>query len=382
MPQTDHYEALGVSRDASAEEIKKAYRQLALKWHPDKNPGDASAEQKFKEIAEAYEVLSDPERRQLYDRYGHEGLRARGYGQPSFTSDEDIFRHFADVFEGSLFEGFFGGGMGGGGRRRGSGMTGADLRVQIELPLEEVATGAKRTVELRRQVTCEDCQGRGAEPGQKPITCTTCDGYGQVESVQGFFSIRRTCPHCQGEGKVVKNPCRSCRGEGRRPGTREVTVEVPAGIHSGTQLRLRGEGDAGARGGPPGDLYCYVVVKEHALFARDGNDILCEVPISFSDAALGAKIDVPALKGKVKVTIPPGTQSGEILRLRGQGLPNLETRAMGSLLVRVVLETPSKLTPQMRQLFEELKKAESDSSHPARMGFLENIKRYFTGKGE
>ncbi len=380
MPEIDYYEALGVSRSASPEEIKKAYRQLALKWHPDKNPGDASAEDRFKEIAEAYEVLCDPDRRQLYDRYGHSGLKARGYSEPHFTTVEDIFEHFSDVFEGSVFEGLFGGGRQR--SRRGGGRGGENLRVEVELSLEEVATGAQRSVEIRRQVPCEDCSGCGSRQGSKPVSCPTCRGFGQVESVQGFFSIRRACPRCHGEGAVIGDPCSRCRGEGRHQGKREVVISVPAGVHEGNQLRMHGEGDAGARGGPSGDLYCLIRERRHELFTREGDDILCEVPISFSEAALGAKVDVPTLRGKAEVTIPAGTQSGEMLRLRGQGLPSLEGGGAGSLIVRVVVETPRKLNAKMRELLDELRKAESSASHPARSGFFEKIKSYFKAKGD
>jgi molecular chaperone DnaJ len=366
---------LGVSRSATPDEIKKAYRQLALKNHPDKNPGDPTAEKKFKEIAEAYEVLSDPERKQLYDRYGHEGLRARG-SEPQFTNFEDIFSHFPDIFGGSIFEGFFGGG--GTGRRGEKG--GADLRVELELSLEEVATGVKRTIELRHQVRCGECDGRGARAGSRPATCQTCGGYGQVESVQGFFSIRRACPRCHGEGTVIGDPCGACRGEGRRQAKREVVVDIPAGVHDGNQLRVQQQGDAGLRGGPPGDLYCALFVRKHEFFERAGDDLLCEVPVSFADAALGAKVEVPTLKGKAKVTVPAGTQSGEILRLRGQGLPSLGRGGTGNLLVRVMVETPGKLSPRMRELFEELKKSESSASQPSRSGFFEKIKAHFKGK--
>lgn len=385
MHRIDYYEALGLSRDAGRDEIKKAYRQLAMKWHPDKNPGDPAAEQKFKEIAEAFEVLSDPERRQLYDRYGHEGLRARGYAEPGFSSVDEIFSHFSDIFEGSLFEGFFGGGFAGRSRRRGAGArgggrSGADLRVEIAVTLDEICAGTSRTIEVRRQERCEDCQGQGGRKGSRTGTCPTCDGYGQVESVQGFFSIRRVCPRCQGEGTVISDPCPACRGEGRRPGKREVRVDIPAGVHEGTRLRIRGEGDVGPREGPAGDLYCIVREKPHGLFRRAGDDIVCDVPISFSDAALGTKIDVPTLRGTARVTIPPGTQSDEVLRLRGQGLPNLDGAPVGSLLIHVSVETPRKLTPEMRRILEELKAVETGASQPDRAGFFEKLKSYFQGE--
>jgi molecular chaperone DnaJ len=377
MPETDYYEALGVSRDATSEEIKKSYRLLALKWHPDKNPGDPGAEKKFKEVAEAYEVLSDPEQRQLYDRYGREGLRARGYSGSQFSSVEEIFSQFADVFEGSLFESFFGGGRAR--RRPGEGRPGASLRLAVEVSLEDVAAGTRRTLEVRRQVACEECGGKGGREGSSPVRCPTCRGHGQVEAVHGFFSLRRPCPRCGGEGTTISDPCPSCRGEGRRPGKREVPLEIPPGIHDGNEIRIPGEGDAGERGGSPGDLHCLVRVARHEFFERHGDDLLCQLPISFSDAALGAKVEIPTLAGRAKVTVPAGTQSGEVLRLRGQGLPSLDGGGSGSLLVRVIVETPRKLAARARELLEELRAAESQASHPARTGFFEKIKEYFKG---
>lgn len=368
MTEIDYYESLGVSRKASIEEIKKAYRQLALKYHPDKNPGDASAERLFKEVAEAFEVLSDPEKRAIFDRYGYQGLRSRGHSQPGFASTEDVFNHFSE-----LFEGFFGA------SRRSGPRGGSDLRAEIQLTLEEIATGTTKTLEIRRQVLCEECGGRGTRGKSKASTCQTCKGHGQVESVQGFFSIRRTCPRCHGEGTFISDPCQRCRGEGRHPGRVEVAVEVPAGVSEGNQIRIHGEGDTGSRGGTSGDVYCLIRERKHELFTREGDDILFEVPVSFSDAALGARVEVPTLRGKAEVNIPAGTHSGELLRLRGQGLPSLEGRRMGSLIVRVIVETPKKLTPKMQELFEELRDLESGASLPGREGFFERIKKYLKG---
>ncbi len=367
MTEIEYYEALGVSREASGEEIKKAYRQLALKWHPDKNPGDKNAERMFKEVAEAFEVLSDPEKRALYDRYGHQGLRSRG-SQPGFASADDILSHFSE-----LFEGFFGS------SRRSGPRGGSDLRAELQLTLEEIATGTMKTLELRRQVKCEECSGSGSRGKSKASTCATCKGYGQVESVQGFFSIRRTCPRCHGEGTLISDPCSRCRGDGRHPGRVEIPVEVPAGVREGNQIRIHGEGDVGLRGGPGGDIYCLIREKKHDLFTREGDDIHFEVPISFSDAALGSRVEVPTLRGKVEVNVPPSSHSGEMLRLRGQGLPSLEGRGIGSLIVRIVVETPKKLTPRMRELFEELRGLESSASLPTREGFFERIKKYLKG---
>jgi len=322
-------------------------------------------------------VLSDPERRQLYDRYGKEGLRARGFSGSQFTSVDEIFSHFAEVFEGSLFENFFGNARAR--RRPGEGRAGASLRMAIELSLEEVAEGTRRTVEVRRQVACAECGGKGGREGSHPVRCSTCRGHGQVEAVHGFLSLRRPCPTCGGEGVTISDPCPSCRGAGRRPGKREVSFDIPPGVRDGNEIQISGEGDAGERGGPAGDLHCLVSVARHEFFERHGDDLLCQLPISFSDAALGSKVEIPTLSGRAKVTVPPGTQSGEVLRLRGQGLPNLEGGGNGSLLVRVIVETPRKLTSRARELLEELRDAESHASYPARTGFFEKIKEYFKG---
>ncbi len=375
MSQKDYYEVLGVARSASTDEIKKAYRQLAMKFHPDKNPDDPSAEKKFKDVAEAFEVLSDSERRGLYDRFGQEGLRERGYSQTNFSSAEDIFRHFSDIFSDSIFEGFFGGGSRGGGGRAGS-----DLRVELELTLEEVATGVTRTVEMRRQGQCGACKGTGSRDGRTE-SCHTCNGYGQVESVRGFFAVRRACPRCHGDGVIVGDPCADCHGEGRRLASREVEIRIPEGVHDGNQLRLSGEGDVGVRGSRLGDLYCRIRVKKHPFFERHDDDVLCDVPVTFSDVALGTKIEVPTLRDRASVTIPAGTQSGDILRLRGQGIPNLHGRGVGNQLIRVVVETPRKLSASLRELLEEFRELEdkSGSSHPAKTGFFERLKQHFKG---
>ena len=376
MSQKDYYEILGVSREADDREIKKAYRRLAIQYHPDKNPGDASAEVKFKEVAEAFEVLNDPERRQLYDRYGHEGLTARGYTQPNFSNSEDIFRHFSDIFSDSIFDGLFGGSGRRSGRRGGS-----DLRVAVELSLEDVASGVKKTIELRKQNSCEKCSGSGSKEG-KLITCSACDGYGEVESVQGFFSVRRACPECGGEGKSVADPCSVCRGEGRRPGPHSIEVEIPPGVHTGIQVRVPGHGDAGTRGATEGDLYCRIRVAKHPFFERHDDDIVCDVPVTFSEVALGTKIEVPTLTDRAKVKVPPGTQSGDILRLRGQGLPNLNGTGRGSQLIRVVVETPRKLSAEMRTVMEQLREQEESSKgiHPERSGFFDRLKKHFNSR--
>ena len=382
MAQRDYYDVLGVAKTAAADEIKKAYRQLALKHHPDKNQGDPSAEAKFKEVSEAYEILSDGEKRRMYDQFGHEGMKARGYSGPSFHSVEDIFSQFGDIFEGSIFENLFGGG--GGGRRsragrRGGGRPGADLRVEVALKFEDVATGVSKTIALKRQVGCEECGGSGARKGTKAETCPTCGGYGQVQETQGFFSLRRPCPRCGGEGVHCPSPCAGCRGEGTSSKKKEITIRVPPGVHEGNQIRITGEGNDGVRGGPPGDLYCVVRVEPHDFFERYNDDVVCNVPIGFAETALGARIDVPTLRGTAKVTIPPGTQSGEVLRLKGQGFPNLDGYGTGDQLIKVVVETPRKLTPRMRELLEELRGLEAENSNTNRGRFFEKLKSYFKG---
>jgi len=373
MAQRDYYEVLGVTRTAPLEEIKKAYRKLALKYHPDKNSGDSTAEVKFKELSEAYEVLSDPEKRRLYDQYGHEGMRARGYAGPSFTTVEDIFSQFGDIFEGSIFESLFGQ------ARRSEGRDGADLRIELSLTFEEVATGGQKTVEYKRQVKCGECAGSGSRKNSRPATCPTCGGYGQVQESQGFISLRRTCPQCRGEGVYCPHPCQTCHGEGTLPRKKEISIKVPAGVHDGNQIRIPGEGNDGVRGGDTGDLYCLITLRPHDFFERYNDDVVCELPITVSEAALGERIDVPTLRGPAKVMVPPGTQSGEVLRLKGQGFPNLDGYGTGDQLIKVLVETPRKLSARMRELFEELRSLETDQATPARNKFFEKLKSYFKG---
>ncbi len=371
MAPRDYYEILGLSRGASESDIKKSYRKLAMKYHPDKNPGDTSAEKAFKEVSEAYEVLSDTEKRNLYDQYGHEGMKAHGYSGPNFHSVDDIFSQFSDIFGGSIFEDFFGGGRRGGGRRSGSrGQPGADLKIELVLTLEDVVSGVKKRVDINRQVKCETCGGSGAKKGTKAETCPTCNGVGRIQQSSGIFSIQRPCPQCLGEGVIIANPCGDCRGQGTVSKKREVSIEVPAGIHEGTRLRMTGEGNAGQRGGPAGDLYCVIRIKQHEFFERHNDDVICEVPITFSEAALGCQIEVPTLRGKAKVTIPGGTQSGELLRLKGQGLPNLEGYGIGSQLIKVIVETPEKLSSKQKRLFEELRELEKAGSRKERKSFF------------
>jgi molecular chaperone DnaJ len=339
----DYYEILGVPRNASEQEVKSAYRKLALKHHPDRNPGDTRAEELFKEAAEAYGVLGDPEKRQRFDAYGHAGLGGAGGG-----FDPTIFADFSDILGdffgvGDLF-----------GRRRGP-RRGADLRYNLEISFEEAAFGAETQIRIPRAEPCEKCEGSGAAPGTKPTTCTTCSGAGQVTFQQGFFSVARTCSHCRGTGRIVSEECKTCHGEGQIQNERTLQIKVPPGVDNGSQLRISGEGEAGPVGGPPGDLYVVLRVKDHSLFKRDGAHLFCEVPVSVPQAALGASVEIPTLEGeKTKLTVPEGTQSGSVLRLRGQGVPHLGGRGRGDLHVLVRVVVPTRLSSEQRKLMEKL----------------------------
>ncbi len=371
MAGRDYYEILGVDRDASGEQIKKAYRKKALRYHPDRNPDDPDAAEKFKQAARAYEVLSDPEKRERYDRHGEAGLK--GAGVHDFGSFDEVFSVFSDVFGGGIFEDFFGG------RRRRGPRKGRSLRVAVEIDLEEVLTGTERTISLRRAEPCPECEGRGAGP-DGIRTCSVCRGHGQVESRQGFFSMRRTCPRCGGSGKRIVEPCPRCEGTGRVREDAEITVQIPAGVESGARLQLRGEGEA-APGGIRGDLFCDVHVREHPVFERNGGDLFCEVPLSYPTAALGGDVEVPTLQGEsYELRIPPGTQSGELLRIRSMGLPDVRTGGRGDLIVRVTVETPQKLTPRQEELLRELAEIEQVNVSQKRKSFLEKVKDYIYGK--
>jgi molecular chaperone DnaJ len=377
MPR-DYYEILGVARQASEAEIKKAYRDLALKYHPDKNPGDTEAEQKFKELAEAYEVLSNGEKRARYDRFGHEGLR--GMGGPQFRTVQDIFEHFGDDFFGGIFGDLFG--FGSFGRRRGGrpgGRPGADLRIEIPLSFEEAARGVVKEVSLKREVRCDACSGSGAEAGSSVESCRTCGGAGQVLAAQGFFSVRTTCPQCRGEGVAVTKPCSSCAGRGTVLRSVDCELNLPAGIGDGNRLIKEGYGNAGVRGGPAGDLHVFIRLRPHPVFDRYEDDIICEFPITFSQAALGAKVVVPTLDGPADVTIPAGIASGEVLRLRGRGFTHLHGRGRGDQMIRVSVETPRRLTARQRELFEELAGLEKNHRNgtPKLKSFLGKLKEYF-----
>ncbi|MDR2874832.1 MAG: molecular chaperone DnaJ, partial [Methylobacillus sp.] len=348
MSKRDFYEVLGVNRDASDEDIKKAYRKLAMKYHPDRNPDNPKAEEQFKEAKEAYEVLTDAQKRAAYDQYGHAGVDpqagmgggAGGFGAGGFADA------FSDIF-GDIF-----GGRGGGGRP--NVYRGADLRYNMELSLEDAARGTETKIRIPVMAQCETCHGSGAKPGTNPTTCTTCGGQGQVRMQQGFFSIQQTCPKCHGSGKMVENPCPDCHGDGRVKQHKTLSVKIPAGVNDGDRIRLSGEGEAGVNGGPPGDLYVVVHLKQHAVFQRDGTDLHCEMPISFSTAALGGEIEVPTLEGHAMVKIPPETQTGAVFRLRGKGIKALRGNDYGDLMCHVTVETPVKLTERQKELLREL----------------------------
>lgn len=369
MPgKRDYYEILGVGRNATEEELKKSYRKLALKYHPDRNPGDKSAEERFKEASEAYSVLSDPERRAQYDRFGHAAFGDGGGGGFDFGAG------FEDLFS-DIFGDFFGSGRG---RTRRRGRRGQDLRYDLELSFEEAAFGAEKTVRVPRLSRCETCGGRGAERAGGIETCQSCRGSGQTTFQQGFFRIAKTCGTCNGQGTVVTDPCASCGGTGAARTVRTLNVKIPAGVDTGARLVLRGEGEAGEGGAPPGDLYVVIGVKEHPLFKREGSTVVCEVPLTFPQAALGAEIEVPTLEGKIKLKIPPGAQSGAVYRLRGKGLPDPSGYARGDQLVRIAVETPRKLTARQRELLEEFARISgNDGLSPASKGFFEKVKEMF-----
>jgi molecular chaperone DnaJ len=348
VSKRDYYEILGVSRGASDQDIKSAYRKLAFKHHPDRNPGSKEAEEAFKEAAEAYAVLADAEKRSLYDRFGHAGVRGAGAG----GFDPTVFNGFEDIL-GGLGDIFGLGDMFGSGRRRGP-QRGADLRYDLEITFEEAARGTETTVQIPRQEACDTCKGTGAAEGSKPTTCPQCQGRGQIRIQQGPFMLARTCGHCRGTGSVISKPCLTCRGAGRVEKERKLTVRVPAGIATGQRLRLTGEGEAGPSGGPAGDLYVVIHVQEHSFFQRDGNDLYCEVPVNFPTVALGGEITIPTLDGTEPFKVPEGTESGATFRVRGKGMPDVSGRGRGDLLVTVKVVTPSKLTRDQKKLLQQL----------------------------
>jgi molecular chaperone DnaJ len=369
MSKRDYYEVLGVNRDASDEEIKKAYRRLAMKYHPDRNPDNPKAEEHFKEAKEAYEVLSDAGKRAAYDQYGHAGVDggARGAGFEGFGG-------FADAF-GDIFGDIFGGGG-----RRSNVFRGADLRYNLEVSLEEAAHGTETKIRIPTLTECETCHGSGAKPGTQPATCSTCAGHGQVRMQQGFFSIQQTCPTCHGSGRVVKTPCPACGGAGRTKQYKTLSVKIPAGVDEGDRIRLSGEGEAGVNGGPPGDLYVVIQIKSHAVFQRDHNDLHCEMPVSFTTAALGGEIEIPTLDGYAKIKIPPETQSGKVFRLRGKGIKGVRSHTHGDLLCHVVVETPVNLTERQKELLrelEEISQANREKHNPRAKSWMDKVREFF-----
>ncbi len=372
----DYYDTLGVERGSSEADIKRAYRKLALKYHPDRNKDDPSADGKFKEVSEAYEVLSDTEKRRVYDQYGHDGLKGRGFG----TSGVDPMDIFESIFGGragggggGIFEQFFGGGGGG----RTAARQGSHLRISVRISLAEAFSGVERTIGLKRNESCTTCRGSGARKGTTPERCARCAGRGRVGVQQAFFMMQTTCPDCRGAGEVVRDPCPDCRGRGSVPAKRDITIKVPAGVHDGSQLRLSGEGEPGDQGGPRGDLFCVIEVDDHELFERDGDDLLCEVPISFAQAALGADIEVPTLSGRAELSIPSGSQSGKVFRLSGKGMPSVYGHGKGNLHVRIQIETPRKLDARQRELLEEFAEIENKAVGTRRKSFFEKVRDLF-----
>ena len=375
MSKRDYYEVLGVGRGASDDELKSAYRKLAMEHHPDRNPDDPVAEEKFKEASEAYAILSDAEKRQQYDQFGHQGVGAGGAGGFPGGAPGD----FGDLFN-DLFGDLFGGGFGArSGRRRsgGRGQRGADLRYNHELELHDVLTGEEATLDLPKMMRCEPCAGSGAREGTRPETCARCQGSGQAIFQQGLFRISRPCDACRGEGSVVSDPCPECRGAGRTEGHKTIKVQIPPGVEDGMRLRVAGEGEAGISGGPPGDLYVVMHLRDHPLFERNGSDIHCEVPVQFTQAALGAEVQVPTLEGPVTMRVPEGTQSGKVMRLRGKGLPAVGTTARGDQLVHVFVEVPTKLSPRQRELLEEFAEEAGTEVSPMTKGFLDKLRDLF-----
>ena len=377
----DYYQILEVSRTADDNEIKKAYRKLAIKYHPDKNPGNPEAEAKFKEVSEAYEILSNPQKRAQYDQFGTVGGMGGGgqwggFGAGAGIDLEEALRTFMGEFGGggSIFDEIFGGGNR---RRSRGGQPGADLRYDLEITFEESAKSTKKEIDLTRLLTCETCDGSGAEKGESRTTCPLCGGTGNIRQTQGFFSISRTCHKCGGEGSIVKNPCKTCRGKGRVEKKKKITVTIPAGIADGMQLKVGGEGEAGVRGGPPGDLFIFIHILKHAFFERQDDDILSEVPISFPEAALGGEIIVPTIDGKVKLKIPEGTQNGRIFKLKGKGMPNIHGYERGDHLVKILVETPTNLSSKAKELLVEFQKLGGAAVNPQSTSFFEKVKKLF-----
>ncbi len=370
MSKRDYYEVLGIEQGADEKEIKKAYRRIAMKYHPDRNPDAPDAEDKFKEASEAYEILANPEKRAAYDQYGHAGVDPQ-MGGGGFQGN------FSDIF-GDVFGDIFGGG--GGGRARGGPQRGADLRYTLDISLEDAVRGATVNIRVPTLVSCEPCDGSGAKPGTTASTCSTCGGVGQVRMQQGFFQVQQTCPNCRGKGKTISDPCTACYGRGRVEETKTLSVKVPPGVDTGDRIRLSGEGEAGPEGGPPGDLYVQVSVQSHPIFERDGRHLYCEVPINFADAALGGELEVPTLEGRVNLKIPAETQTGKLFRLRGKGVKPVRGGPEGDLMCRVVVETPVNLSKKQKELLGQFKDTMSDSGDkhsPRQSSWFEGVKNFF-----
>ena len=378
MAKRDYYEVLGVTRTADEKDLKSAFRKLAMQVHPDRNPGNAEAESKFKEINEAYDCLKDGQKRAAYDRFGHAAFEnggGGGPGGPGFNGD------FAQTMS-DIFENFFGGDMGGRGGRGGGRERGSDLQYNLEITLEEAFTGKDVEIRIPTTITCDACTGTGAKPGTSAQSCRTCGGIGRVRAVQGFFTIERTCPTCQGRGQVIPDPCKKCGGAGHTATEKTLTIAIPAGIEDGNRIRRSGEGEAGSRGGPSGELYIFISIRPHAFFQRDGADVYCRVPISMTTAALGGQIEVPTLEGvSAKVKVPEGTQGGRQIPLKGKGMPIMRTRGHGDMYIQVTVETPRNLTKRQRELLEEFEKASSGETHPESAGFFAKVKDFFDNLG-
>ncbi|KPF70667.1 molecular chaperone DnaJ [Bosea sp. AAP35] len=373
MSKRDYYEILGVSKTASEAELKSAFRKLAMGCHPDRHPGDTAAEAKFKELNEAYQVLSDAQKRSAYDRYGHQAFEHGGGGQqgPEFSD-----------FMSDIFDSFFGDARRGGPRSANGRERGADLRYNLEIGLEDAFSGKNASIRVPTSIACEVCSGSGAKPGSKSRQCPTCGGHGKVRANQGFFSVERTCPTCAGRGEIIDDPCKNCQGAGRVTRERTLSVNIPAGVEDGTRIRLAGEGEAGLRGGPAGDLYIFLSIQPHAIFQRDGADLFCRVPLGLTSAALGGEIEVPTLTGEqARVKVPEGTQTGKQFRLKGKGMSVLRSREFGDLYIQVVVETPQKLTARQRELLMEFERESSGATHPEAAGFFGRVKDFLGGIG-
>jgi molecular chaperone DnaJ len=378
MPnKRDYYEVLGVERNVSQEELKKAYRKLAVKYHPDKNPGDQAAEDKFKELGEAYDVLSDEQKRAAYDRHGHAAFQAGGGGggRGGFHDPFDIFREVFGGGGGGIFEEFFGGGRQ---RDRSGAMRGSDLRYDLEISLEEAARGVEKQIEIERAHQCEKCSGSGSSKPGGVKSCPTCGGVGQVITTRGFFQVQQPCPDCSGSGQIISNPCPDCRGQGRVEKTARIKLRIPGGITEGARLRSSGNGDAGSRGGPSGDLYVVIHIKRHEVFEREDDDLFCEVPISFAKATLGGEVMVPTLDGKASLKIPAGTQSATVFRLRGKGMPRLNSSNKGDLMVRVQVEVPTNLSAEQKEKLKAFSDSCGEQNEPMAESFFQRAKRFFS----